>query len=73
MIPQFYNIIGTITDYTVSERITLNWGSGAGPIVWSHGNTLLKLFSGNFAPITDDISMKIKRRANTEYGHKVKL
>jgi WD repeat-containing protein mio len=64
---------GTITDYTVCERITLNWGSGSGQFVWSYGNTTLKMLTDSSTGLLDDISVKIKRRATTDYGLKAEL
>ncbi|KAJ8949341.1 hypothetical protein NQ314_008261 [Rhamnusium bicolor] len=55
---------GTIKDYTVFDRITLNW-SPTSHIVWSYGRKTMKYLSDAFL---DDISNKIKERAKTRYG-----
>ncbi|XP_063383686.1 GATOR2 complex protein MIOS [Cydia fagiglandana] len=58
---------GTITDYTVCERVTCSWGSG---LVWSAGGGALKLMKDDFYEAIDDISFKMRRRALTDYGLK---
>ncbi|PSN33611.1 WD repeat-containing protein mio [Blattella germanica] len=64
-------ITGTIKDYVVYERITLNW-SPTSHIVWTHGRRTLKLISDK-DPIYNcfnDISVRLKRRALSDYGLK---
>lgn len=63
---------GTITDYVVFERITLNW-SPRSHVVWTHGRRTLKVISEKNTVYTSlsDISVKLKRRALNDYGLKV--
>ncbi|XP_065221938.1 GATOR2 complex protein MIOS-B [Planococcus citri] len=65
------SLVGAITDYTVFERMTLNW-SPSTHIVWTYGRRHLKLISDQdriYANI-HDLTPKIKRRAIAEYGLK---
>nr|XP_022917672.1 GATOR complex protein MIOS-A isoform X1 [Onthophagus taurus] len=60
---------GQMVDYTVYDRITLNWASNSN-LIWTCGRKTLKYItnsSGN-CNILDDISEKIKDRANKGYG-----
>jgi len=65
---------GTLTDYTVFERITLNW-SPSSSVVWTYGWRTLKTISdaddiyGNIDPD----AMLLRRRALAGYGLKVML
>jgi hypothetical protein len=63
---------GTITDYVVFERITLNW-SPSSHVVWTHGRRTLKVISEKNTVYNNlsDISVKLKRRALNDYGLKV--
>lgn len=63
---------GTITDYVVFERITLNWSPGS-HVVWTHGRRTLKVISEKNTVYSSlsDISAKLKRRALNDYGLKV--
>lgn len=63
---------GTITDYVVFERITLNW-SPRSHVVWTHGRRTLKVISEKNTVYSSlsDISVKLKRRALNDYGLKV--
>jgi len=63
---------GTITDYVVFERITLNW-SPRSHVVWTHGRRTLKVISEKNTVYSSlsDISVKLKRRALNGYGLKV--
>lgn len=65
---------GTITDYTVFERMTLNW-SPSTHIVWTYGRHLLKLISDLDKVYSNihDLGPKIKKRALAEYGLKQEL
>ncbi|XP_054286757.1 GATOR complex protein MIOS [Macrosteles quadrilineatus] len=68
------SLSGALTDYTVFERMTVNWSSGS-HVVWTFGRRTLKLISDkdtiydNF----EDISTKIKYRATVGYGLKDEL
>lgn len=64
-------IVGALTDYIVCDRITLNWGSGSSPFVWSDSNTTLKMLTDESHLLLNDISLKIKHRATIDYGLKV--
>ncbi|KAJ8938879.1 hypothetical protein NQ318_016083 [Aromia moschata] len=57
-------VSGTIKDYTVFDRITLNWAPTSN-IVWSHGRKTMKYASDMFL---NDISNKMKERAKSRYG-----
>lgn len=61
---------GTITDYVVFERITLNWAPGS-RTVWTHGRRNLKLSDKNAMYNCHDDIVKLKRRALNDYGLKV--
>ena len=65
-------VAGAITDYTVFERMTLNW-SPSTHIVWTYGRQHLKLISDHDKVYSNfqDLGPKIKRRALAEYGLKV--
>ncbi|XP_057660975.1 GATOR complex protein MIOS [Diorhabda carinulata] len=54
---------GTIKDYTVFDRITVNWSTNN--IVWSHGRKILRHVNDTFV---EDISHNIKERAKDRYG-----
>ncbi|XP_026277027.1 GATOR complex protein MIOS-B [Frankliniella occidentalis] len=63
------NLSGNLTDYTVFERITLNW-SPSNHIVWTHGWRTLKTVCDK-DPIystIDNEAMLIKKRALSGYG-----
>ncbi|RZC42359.1 WD repeat-containing protein mio-B [Asbolus verrucosus] len=57
---------GTITDYTVFDRITLNWAPTSN-VVWTYGRKTMKYISDH--PL-QDISTKMKQRALAGYGLK---
>ncbi|KAL3269121.1 hypothetical protein HHI36_008202 [Cryptolaemus montrouzieri] len=57
---------GSIIDYTVFDRITLNWGATS-HVVWTYGCKTMKYIQDN---TLNDISYKIKKRAKLEYGLK---
>lgn len=56
-------VSGSIKDYTVFDRITVNWSTTT--IVWSHGRKTLSYINDAFV---DDISSHIKDRAKKRYG-----
>ncbi|XP_034247778.1 GATOR complex protein MIOS-A isoform X2 [Thrips palmi] len=63
------SLSGNLTDYTVFERITLNW-SPSSHIVWTHGWRTLKTVCDK-DPIYSDIDSEailIKKRALSGYG-----
>jgi hypothetical protein len=60
---------GTITDYTVFDRITLNWAPTSN-VVWTYGRKTMKYI--NDCPL-QDISTKIRQRALAGYGLKAEL
>ncbi|XP_013772701.1 GATOR complex protein MIOS-like [Limulus polyphemus] len=64
---------GTIRDYTVFDRITLNW-SPTSEIVWTHGKKLLQCIDHRDQQYKslDDISVKMRRRALLGYGLKTR-
>lgn len=68
------SLSGSITDYTVAERITLNW-LPCSQLVWTHGRKSLKILSEKDSLYTslNDISIKMKRRALSKYGLKPEL
>ncbi|KRT82735.1 WD40 domain-containing protein, partial [Oryctes borbonicus] len=68
------SLAGHIVDYTVFDRITLNWTTNAN-LVWSCGRKTLKYITES-SPLYDslqDISQKIKLRACKGYGLKDEL
>lgn len=67
------NIIsGSINDYVVSDRITLNWAPNSN-IVWTCGRRTMKYINdnNNGYGILQDVAHKIKCRARSGYGLKV--
>lgn len=64
-------VTGAITDYTVFDRITLNWASNSN-ITWTYGRKTIKYMdeSSNIHSVLQDVSEKIKQRACTSYGLK---
>lgn len=58
-----------LTDYTVCERITLNWSTRS-HLVWNHATKAFKYIcsSDNIYKAFDDISILTKTRAMNEYG-----
>ncbi|XP_044266200.1 GATOR complex protein MIOS-B [Tribolium madens] len=60
---------GTITDYTVFDRITLNWAPTSN-VVWTYGRKTMKYI--NDTPL-QDISTKIRERALSGYGLKAEI
>lgn len=64
-------VSGTITDYTVFDRITLN-SSPNFHVVWTYGRNTMKYIIDNDNSL-QDISQKIKQRALAGYGLKVPL
>lgn len=70
----FIVLTGHLTDYTVFERITLNW-SPSSHIVWTHGWRTLKTVCDK-DPIYSNIDSEailIKKRALSGYGLRVRL
>ncbi|KAG8255982.1 hypothetical protein J6590_079341, partial [Homalodisca vitripennis] len=68
------NQSGSLADYTVFERMTVNWSHGS-HLVWTFGRRTLKLISDR-DPIysgLEDIATKIKRRALAGYGLKEEI
>ncbi|KAL1137877.1 hypothetical protein AAG570_009573 [Ranatra chinensis] len=65
---------GTLTDFCVFERITLNW-SQTSHLVWTHGQNTLKMMcdSDTIYDSIGDISSLIKKRALLDYGLKTEL
>lgn len=61
------DINGTIRDYTVFDRITLNW-STASNLVWTYGRKTMKYVSDSSIV---DISNDMKQRAVKGYGLEV--
>lgn len=59
----------TLTDYTVYERITLNWSTRS-HLVWNHASKCFKYIcsNDNTYRALDDISILTKNRAIAEYG-----
>lgn len=68
------SLSGQITDYSLTERITLNW-LPCSQLVWTHGGKYLKILkeSNDLYVSLNDVSSKIKRRALLEYGLKPDL
>ncbi|XP_073956943.1 LOW QUALITY PROTEIN: GATOR complex protein mio [Choristoneura fumiferana] len=60
---------GSITDYTVCERVTVNWGAGGG-LVWAAGGGALRLMREDFYQAINDVSFRMRKRALTDYGLK---
>lgn len=62
---------GGIVDFTVFERITLNW-LPTSRLIWNHGKKLLRYIDedSDYYESLDDISVKIKQRALAGYGLK---
>lgn len=58
-----------LTDYTVCERITLNWSTRS-HLVWNHATKAFKYIcsNDNIYKAIDDISILTKTRAMNEYG-----
>ncbi|XP_046390377.1 GATOR complex protein MIOS-B [Ischnura elegans] len=65
---------GKISDYTVIERITLNW-SPSSKLIWTYGRQTLRYMNETDPAYAclDDISVKIKERAMNDYGLKQDL
>lgn len=66
---------GGIFDYTVCERVTVAWGGGGGGggnLLWTGGGGSIKILSDDFYGTVKDISYTMKRRAQTDYGLKVR-
>lgn len=59
--------LGSIVDFTVFDRITLNWGASSN-VVWTYGCKTMKYIQD---ATLNDISYYIKKRAKLEYGLKV--
>lgn len=59
----------TLLDYTVFDRITLNWAPNSN-LIWTHGRKKLKNISkrSKFHADIDDISEKMKERTIKGYG-----
>ncbi|GLH08738.1 GATOR complex protein MIOS [Gryllus bimaculatus] len=67
------SLTGTIKDYVVFERITLN-SSPNSAILWSYGRRSLRYVTDKDSYIApEDISVKIKRRALNGYGLKAEF
>nr|XP_018911247.1 PREDICTED: WD repeat-containing protein mio isoform X2 [Bemisia tabaci] len=69
------DIRGVLTDYSVFERMTLNW-SPCSHVVWTFGRRTLKMISEkdeNVYSQLDDVSVLIKERALSGYGLKPDL
>ncbi|XP_018335553.1 GATOR complex protein MIOS [Agrilus planipennis] len=67
-------LTGTISDYIVYDRITLNWAPNSN-VVWTFGRKTMKILNENsslYDPLKD-ISHKIKQRALDGYGLKEEL
>ncbi|KAG7207947.1 hypothetical protein KM043_009533 [Ampulex compressa] len=58
-----------ITDYTVCERITINWSTRS-HLAWNHASKSFKYIysTDNIYKALDDISILTKTRATLEYG-----
>ncbi|UYV67394.1 MIOS [Cordylochernes scorpioides] len=57
-----------ITDYTVEDRITLNWSAGS-HLVWTHGKkTLFSCSPAELPEAEDNIALQMHRRALLRYG-----
>ncbi|CAH0752477.1 unnamed protein product [Bemisia tabaci] len=68
-------LTGVLTDYSVFERMTLNW-SPCSHVVWTFGRRTLKMISEkdeNVYSQLDDVSVLIKERALSGYGLKPDL
>lgn len=63
---------GALVDYTVCERVTVSWG-GEGSLVWTSGGGALRLMRDDFYAAIKDISYVMKKRAQTDYGLKVRM
>lgn len=60
---------GSIIDYTVFDRITLNWAPTS-QVVWTYGCKTMKYVNDD---VLNDISNKMKRRTKLDYGLKDEL
>lgn len=75
LLTKFYTkIIGSVTDYTAFDRITLNWAPNSN-IVWTFGRKTMKCVDDNSNIYNNlmDISHKIRDRTLRDYGLKVSL
>lgn len=65
---------GTICDYTVFDRITLNYAPNSN-VTWTYGHKTIKYVDESNAVhrVLEDVSSKMKSRAKTSYGLKSKL
>lgn len=63
-----------LTDYTVYERITLNWSTRS-HLMWNHASKAFNYITCNdgIYKTLGDISILTKSRALTEYGLLVRL
>lgn len=64
----FYPFKG-LTDYTVCERITVNWSTRS-HLAWNHASKAFKYIcsNDNIYKALNDISILTKTRAASEYG-----
>lgn len=64
----FYPFKG-LTDYTVCERITVNWSTRS-HLAWNHASKSFKYIcsNDNIYKALNDISILTKTRAASEYG-----
>ncbi|VEN38723.1 unnamed protein product [Callosobruchus maculatus] len=60
----YYLFSGTIKDYKVVDRTSINW-SAKSQIVWSHGPKFLRYIDDSFF---EDLSNRFKKRAVQRYG-----
>ncbi|XP_063974813.1 GATOR2 complex protein MIOS [Diachasmimorpha longicaudata] len=60
---------GVLSDYTVYERITINWSTRS-HIAWNHASKAIKYLSSSDSIYRgfDDIAILVKKRAFTDYG-----
>lgn len=65
------SVPGALVDYTVCERVTVSWGGG-GSLVWTGGGGALRMMRDDFYAAIRDISFVMKKRAQTDYGLKVR-
>lgn len=68
----FISPFGEVGEFTVFDRITLNW-SPTSEIVWTQGRRLLHCVDSRdkFYDCLDDLSIKMKKRAILDYGLKM--
>ncbi|XP_047532959.1 GATOR complex protein MIOS-B [Vanessa atalanta] len=62
---------GALSEYTVSERVSLSWGAG-GALAWAGGGALRRMHPAFYSQVRD-VAHVMRERASTDYGLKPDL